>query len=297
MFSDTHFHFKMMTEERGIDGPQTLSQMAKNNCLFALDIGTDADDLISRQNSVEKSIAQMSNFNLQDKARKFMYFSAGIWPNIDAIKDRNNQIKILEKNVLDSINAKDQDILNRKVIAIGEGGLDHHWNPSGADGRCESDFDTEIYNGEKELFMMQLELAKKYNLPFIVHTRDAFEESINCIKEVGYNNGIIHCYSYGIEQAKAFLDLGWYIAFGGAVTYTKKSKFQEMSELLKFIPQDRFLCETDAPYLAPVPFRGQPNTPVLIDNVYNFISEIKNITSEQLCDIVDINIKNLFTIS
>ena len=72
--------------------------------------------------------------------------------------------------------------LNQKVIAVGECGLDHHWNPSGAEGRCESDFDADLFNGEREMFQMQLELGKKMNLPVLVHSRDAFEDSLDCIK-------------------------------------------------------------------------------------------------------------------
>ena len=225
MFSDTHFHFKMMTTERGIDGVSVLEALAERDCRFALDIGTRCDDLIERQAAVENSISQIKDSRLADKARRFMYFSAGIWPDVDEIHDRFNAVKKLEQSILIAGSSSDSDILNRKVIAIGEGGLDHHWNPSGADNRTESDFDEKTAQGEKELFMMQLELAEKYSLPFIVHSRDAFEQSLECLKEVGYHNGIIHCYSYGIEQARAFLDLGWYIAFGGGVTYTKKQKW------------------------------------------------------------------------
>ena len=235
MFSDTHFHFKMMTTERGIDGTEVLEALAKRDCKFALDIGTRCDDLIEREAVVEKAISQIKNSSYADKARKFMYFSAGIWPDVSEIHNRFNAVKKLEESIQAVNSSSDADILNRKVIAIGEGGLDHHWNPSGADGRTESDFDEKTSEGERELFMMQLELAKKYELPFIVHSRDAFEQSVECIKQTGYHNGIIHCYSYGIEKARVFLDLGWYIAFGGGVTYTKKAKMDDMKKLLQFV--------------------------------------------------------------
>ena len=221
-----------------------------------------------------------------------MYFSAGIWPAVEAIKDRENQIKELEKQIL-SVQELDAE-LKKKICAIGECGLDHHWNPSGTDGRCESDFDREVFLGEAEMFEMQLELAKKFNLPVIVHSRDAFEGTLECIKNVSYDNGIIHCYSYGLEEAKAFLDRGWYLAFGGGVTYTKKSKMEQMKELLCYVPKERLLLETDAPYLAPVPFRGKPNTPLLIDNTYNFIAQMRGVSAEELSDMVDENIRRLF---
>ena len=283
MFSDTHFHFKMMTDERGVDGVEVLTQLARRDCFFGLDIGTRAGDLQGRKQAVEKCIAGLGNPELEQKARSFMYYSAGIWPDVDSIKDRENQMQILRSSIIPG-----------SIIAVGECGLDHHWNPSGEDGRCEEDFDEQIYQGERELFEAQIELARELKLPVIVHSRDAFEDTLACIKNIGYDNGIIHCYSYGIEEARAFLDRGWYIALGGGITYTKKSKLEQMQELIRFIPSDRLLTETDAPYLAPVPFRGQPNTPVLVEHVFNFIAQTRDITVEALNELVDKNITALF---
>ncbi|MBO7583230.1 MAG: TatD family hydrolase [Treponema sp.] len=283
MFSDTHFHFKMMTEERGVDGVEVLTTMAQRNCFFGLDIGTRAGDLKGRQLAVEKCIAGITDSALADKARSFMYFSAGIWPDVDSIKDRDNQMKLLRDSITPD-----------SIIAIGECGIDHHWNPSGEDGRSEEDFDEQVYRGERELFEAHIELARELKLPVIVHSRDAFQDTLDCIKNIGYHNGIIHCYSYGIEEARAFLDLGWYIALGGGITYTKKSKLEQMQELIRFIPSDRLLTETDAPYLAPVPFRGQANSPVLVEYVFNYIAQARGITVDDLNATVDSNIKSLF---
>ncbi|WP_318662425.1 TatD family hydrolase [Treponema sp.] len=282
MFSDTHFHFSMMMQE---ERSSILTALEDRKCFFGLDIGTHCDDLAAR-------IEIVKNSDSGKKIKQFMYFSAGIWPAVEAIKDRENQIKELEKQIL-SVQELDAE-LKKKICAIGECGLDHHWNPSGTDGRCESDFDREVFLGEAEMFEMQLELAKKFNLPVIVHSRDAFEGTLECIKNVSYDNGIIHCYSYGLEEAKAFLDRGWYLAFGGGVTYTKKSKMEQMKELLCYVPKERLLLETDAPYLAPVPFRGKPNTPLLIDNTYNFIAQMRGVSAEELSDMVDENIRRLF---
>lgn len=296
MFSDTHFHFKMMTTERGVNGVEVLSTMAQRSCFFGLDIGTHCDDLLERQACVERAIAGISDSSLAAKARDFMYFSAGIWPDVDAIHDRENQMKKLRESIKTAAAAQDQDTLHRKIVAVGECGIDHHWNPSGEDGRCESDFDTATYIGERELFEAHLELARELKLPVIVHSRDGFEDTLDCLKNVGYDNGIIHCYSYGIEEARAFLDRGWYIAFGGAVTYNKKAKLEAIKELIRFVPEDRFLCETDAPYLAPVPLRGTVNTPVNIEHVYNFIAEVRGLSQEALSNLVDENIRQLFSL-
>lgn len=296
MFSDTHFHFKMTTGERGADGVEILSAMARRKCFFGLDIGTHCDDLAERQACVEKAVAGISEPALAERVRAFMYFTAGIWPDVGAIHDRQNQMKILRKSIEDAAAGGDHDTLHRKIVAVGECGLDHHWNPSGEDGRCEDDFDEATYRGEREFFEAHLELARELKLPVIVHSRDAFADTLDCIKNVGYDNGIIHCYSYGIDEARAFLDRGWYIAFGGAITYNKKAKLEAIKELLRFVPEDRFLCETDAPYLAPVPLRGTVNTPVNVEHVYNFAAEVRGQIPEELSNLVDKNIQDLFKV-
>ena len=313
MYSDTHFHFKMMTEERGVDGLSVLQAMAQRDCAFGLDIGTKCDDLAERQACVEKVIAQMAGAAgsagragsaaggacatgaaLGEKARGFMYFSAGIWPDVDAIHNRDKQMKMLQDSITAAAVDREQDTLHRRIVAVGECGIDHHWNPSGEDGRCESDFDEKTYRGERELFEAQLQLARELSLPVIVHSRDGFEDTLDCIKNVGYDCGIIHCYSYGIEEARAFLERGWYIAFGGAITYNKKAKLEAVKDLLRFVPADRFLCETDAPYLAPVPLRGTVNTPVNVEHVYRFAAETRGVSPEELSATVDQNIRQLF---
>lgn len=298
MYSDTHFHFEHTTirdnKDFSVNGAEILSQMAKRNCFFGLDIGTEPDDLLKRQSCMDTAIANISDTFLADKVRKFVHFSAGIWPSVNDIKERHNSMKVLKETIEQVNKNADDDSLNRKIIAIGECGLDHHWNPSGVDGRCEDDFDQEMYIAEKELFSMQLEYAKELNLPIIVHSRDAFEDTYDCIKNSGWNTGIIHCYSYGAEEARKFLDLGWYISFSGGVTYTKKSKMEAMKELLTLVPEERILLETDSPYLAPVPLRGTLNTPLNVEYTYKFIAQIRGTDHEKLSETVDKNIKELF---
>ena len=293
MFSDTHFHFQNMTENRGVDGAAALTTMAERKCAFALDIGTEADDLLERQACLEKAISSM-DFDAASKARNFLYFSAGIWPSVDEIHARTERIEVLKAQIECAANDENQDTLHRKIVALGEFGLDHHWNPAGADGRCESDFDSETFFGEQELFEMQLNLAREMKLPSIIHSRDAFDDTLACIKRVGNHDGIIHCYSYGLEEAKKFLDLGWYISFSGSVTYTKKSKMEDMLALLRYVPEDRILCETDSPYLAPVPLRGQACSPVFVEHTYRFVAEARGVSAEELSETVDRNIQELF---
>lgn len=294
MFSDTHFHFEHLTKNLLATGEDILSEMARRNCFFGLDIGTRSDDLLSRESCVDRAISQIKDGVLADKVRSFMYFSAGIWPDAEAIRNRLENMRLLCEQIDAAASSSDNDILHRKIIAIGECGLDHHWNPSGVDGRASEDFDEKMLEGEAELFEMQIDLAKKMALPVIVHSRDAFDGTYSCIKNSGYSRGVIHCFSYGIDEARAFLDLGWYVSFAGGVTYTKKSKMDAMAELLRFIPKDRILCETDSPYLAPVPFRGSQNTPLLVEHIYTFIANARGVSPEDLSNDVDKNIQLLF---
>lgn len=297
MYSDTHFHFQHLTEWHNIDGAQILEEMAKNDCFFALEIGTESNDLLPRQSCADQAIARIKDTNLADKVRNFLYFTAGIWPSVEEIKDRFNSMKILKKQIEATSKSEDNDTLHRKIIGIGECGLDHHWNPSGADGRNEADFNQQMFAAEKELFEMQLEYAKELNLPVIIHSRDAFCETLDCIKNIGYDNGIIHCYSYGIEEAKAFLDRGWYISFAGGITYTKKSKIEQIKELIKLIPDDRLLTETDSPFLAPVPLRGTINVPTNVRHTFDFLAQIRGVSVKNLSIQIDENIKKLFNMT
>lgn len=288
MFSDTHFHFHYLVDERGLNGKEILCQLVQRKTFFGMDIGTKSDDLIPRFNKIEEISSSLLD-EIKNQAEKMIFYSAGIWPDVDSIKNRNEKLKELKEQIKKFPNRE-------KLAAIGECGLDHHWNPDGADGRNEDDFDKNILEGERELFEMQIELSQNLNLPLVVHSRDAFDETLSVLKNQDASNGIIHCFSYDKNAARAFLDRGFYLAFGGAVTYTKKSKLDEMKELLRYVPNDRILLETDSPYLAPVPFRGKTNTPVLIEYVYNFIAEARGISAENLSEIVDENIRKLFGI-
>lgn len=289
MFSDTHFHLIKTAEwAEDFTVTQFFKTLCANGCFFCLDIGTDHDDLLQRLSFVrqnESGLEKEEKLSLQ----KLLHFSAGLWPSPESIVNREAYVQEIKDNI--AVFKQQNDY---SLVAVGECGLDHHWNPSGVDGRSESDFDKAMFEGERELFLMQLSLAKEMNLPIIVHSRDAYEGTYECIKEAGYNNGIIHCYSYGLEEAKKILDLGYYISFSGSITYTKKSKMEEMEALLNYIPKDRIFMETDAPYLAPVPFRGKPNNPLLVEHTYRFAAEKLKISPEELCSIVDINCNKLF---
>lgn len=286
MYTDTHLHFSMIQERCATSGGYILETMAKNNA-YLLDIGTKAGDLAVRRAAAGKALADVTSA-WREKAAQLVHYSAGIWPSAEAIKDRDNAMKVLEKSI-EHFSANGEGI-----AAIGECGLDHHWNPAGEDHRSEADFGAEEIKGEAELFEAQLQLAKRLSLPVIVHSRDAFEGTRQCINNAGYDNGVIHCFSYGADEAKAFLDRGWHIAFGGGATYTKKSKMEALCKTVRAVPDDAILIETDAPYLAPEPMRGRPCTPLYIEYTYKFIADIRGVSVEELCNTVDRNFEKLF---
>ena len=282
MFSDTHFHMRHIANGGTVDLAEVFAGLLEKDCKFLLDIGTEHDDLPKR---IEIARTFCAQFPLL-KAR--LHFSAGIWPTLKAIHGRIEQIASLKHNLQENI------LQAHSVIAIGECGFDHH----------QTDFnaatDTKIVDAEYELFSMQLELAHNTGLPVIVHSRDAFDATWDCINNSPCRKGIIHCFSYGIEEARKFLDLDFYISLSGAVTYAKKNKIEQITRienLCRFIPSDKLLLETDSPYLAPVPFRGKTNTPLLVEHVYRFVSAARRITPETLSETVDASIEKLFGIN
>ena len=288
MLTDTHCHLSYLTE-RGLDLSEVLRTAAEEHFRLIIDAGTKSDDLPERRALVADALSKISAAVPQ--AMPLIRYTAGIWPAPDAIANRNEECQKLERVITESLASSEP------VCALGECGLDHHWNPSGADNRSQDDFPEDILKGETDLFEMQIELARRFSLPVMVHSRDAFEGTLGAIRNCGYDNGEIHCFSYGVDEARAFLDRGWYIALGGAVTYTKKSKLEEMKKLVCYIPSDRLLLETDAPYLAPVPERGKPNTPLLIKHTYEYIAGMRGETVESLAQTVWQNSAKLFNFS
>lgn len=169
---------------------------------------------------------------------------------------------------------------NPKVIAIGETGLDYHYS-------------VEHKVAQQESFITQIDIAKKYQKPLIIHTRDARQDTINILinenaRDIG---GILHCFTEDWEMAKKGLDLGFYISFSGIITFKNAT---ELREVVAKTPLDRMLIETDAPYLTPVPYRGKANHPGLVPFVAKTISDVKNIPLEEVARITSQNFRELF---
>lgn len=166
-----------------------------------------------------------------------------------------------------------------KVVAVGEIGLDYH-------------YDFSPRERQLEIFERQLILANRLDLPVIVHDREAHEDTMNLLKKYK-PKGVVHCFSGSAEMAKEIVKLGMYIGIGGAVTFKNAKK---PVEVVEYLPLDRLLLETDAPYMTPVPFRGQRCDSAHIAYTAEKIAEIKAIDTQELIDICNKNAKNLFGI-
>jgi len=171
---------------------------------------------------------------------------------------------------------------HEKVVAIGEIGLDYY-------------YETETKDLQLKYFKSQLNLANELNLPVVIHDRDAHKDTLDTLKEIKGNNlGVIHCYSGSLEMAKELLKLGYSLGFDGPVTFNNA---KTVIEVLKYIPLDRILIETDAPYLTPVPFRGKRNNSMYLTYIIEAIAKIKEISPEEMANITLNNAKTLFKIS
>ncbi len=168
---------------------------------------------------------------------------------------------------------------NNRVVAVGEIGLDYH-------------YDFSPRERQLEIFEKQLILAKKLKLPVIIHDREAHEDTMNLLKKYR-PEGVVHCFSGSAEMAKEIVKLGMYIGIGGAVTFKNAKKPVEVAQ---YLPLDRLLLETDAPYMTPVPFRGQRCDSAHIAYTAEKIAEIKGIEVQELINICNENAKRLFRI-
>ncbi len=198
----------------------------------------------------------------------FMYATCGISPNdIDDFVDNNlEKIEELAKN--------------EKVVAIGEIGLDYYWNKD----------NKEI---QKELFIKQIEIANKLNKPIVIHTRDAWMDTIEILKEHPVEKkGIFHCCPLNQELIKEALKLGYYISFSGNVTF----KNAKSEECINLVPLDKILIETDCPYLSPEPFRGKRNDSKNVKLVAEKIAKVKETTVLEISKITYENANKIFEI-
>ena len=206
----------------------------------------------------------------QADENEFMYFSAGIHPH-DAIQARD-----------EAIMAEIEEMLRHpKAVAVGEAGLDYHFDDS---------WSPQV---QKEAFIKQIQLANKLDKPLIIHTRDAMLDTLNILEEYPLKSGVVHCYSGSRESCKQLVKMGLYIGFTGVITFKNARR---AIESLKVVPLDRLLIETDCPYMAPEPNRGKRCDSSMLHFVAQKMADELGLTKEEIIRITNENARRLFKI-
>lgn len=246
MFFDTHCHLTLTNIDKK-DINDIIKNAQSKGVTSILDISVGDSDFFKRSEIINA---------LCREYLVTIYMTVGI-PPFFSDKRVKNDISLV----------KEQSEKEKKVIGIGEIGLDYYHH----------------YGDKKRqigLFVEQIEIANELNLPVIVHTRESDDDLINTLKQCRpVKGGIIHCFSSGIKTAKKLLDMGFYISFAGNVTYKKSAQIRDVVSL---VPEDQYLIETDSPYLSPEGFRGKPNEPAHVAVVASFIAKLRGISVEKI---------------
>lgn len=252
---DSHAHYN--DEKFDLDREQIIESIHNSGIKILINAGYNLE---SSKKAIEIA-----------KDHDFIYATVGVSPN---------DIDNLEGNYLEQIEKMAKE---KKVVAIGEIGLDYHWNQ-------------ENKEKQKEVFIKQIELANKLGLPIVIHTREAVTDTIDILKNkiTVEKKGVFHCCPLNAELVKEALRLDFYISFAGPVTY-KSSKNAEM--IVKMVPMDRMLVETDSPYLSPEPVRGTRNDSRNVKFIAKKIADIKQISVEEVSKKTTENAKKIFHIS
>lgn len=295
MFTDSFFNLSKITEDQGLDfAANMLSQMTEHKPAFALDTGLSAEDIWARAQNYRNVLDIIENEDERRSLENMIYFSAGVMPDYDSVENRFDAVQTLE-NTINDFKTSDDSFASR-LIAIGPFGIDHDWKSVEYEGREHDYFDRQTIDDERNLAALELTLAKKLNMPAIIHSREGFKDTADVLKTIKWNKGMIHGFSYTRSELEFFLDLGWYISFSGTVTYGGKKNFNDMADLVAYVPKDRILIESDAPYYAPVPLKNTANSMENIPYVYEYIASKRNISSRKLSELVDANFQKLFGI-
>lgn len=246
--------------------------LVDTHCHIFREYFEDIDEII--QNSMSNGVRMIivNGTNRRDneevlelvKRYDIVYGALGIQP--EEINDyTEDNLKFIEEHIDDD-----------KILAVGEIGLDYHYE-------CDKEL-------QKELFKKQLDIAKRHNKPVIVHSRDCIMETYNILKETNVK-GIMHCYSGSVEMAKKFVELGFLFGIGGVSTFKNASK---ILDVIKNISLEYIVLETDAPYLSPEPYRGKRNEPCHVSVILKKICEVKGIDYKDASDVTTRNVFRLF---
>ncbi|MBE6140080.1 MAG: TatD family deoxyribonuclease [Firmicutes bacterium] len=185
--------------------------------------------------------------------------------------------EVVDKYTKEDLEFIVKNINHPKIVAIGEIGLDYHYTK-------------ENKEKQKELFEQQLKIAQDYNIPVIIHSRDATQDTIDCLKKYQVK-GIIHSFSGSLEVANIYIKMGFLLGINGVITF----KNSNLKEVLKEIDLKNIVLETDSPYLTPHPYRGTKNEPKYINLIAEFIADLKNVSKEELATITNQNIQKTFS--
>ncbi|MGL5260168.1 MAG: TatD family hydrolase [Lachnospiraceae bacterium] len=247
MIFDTHAHYD--DESFDEDRIELLNNMKEKNVEYIVNVSSDVKSLKDTLSLIEQY--------------PYIYGTIGVHPS--CVDELNEEVFAEMKKYCK----------HEKIVAVGEIGLDYHWN----------DPEKEI---QKFWFDRQLQLAKEENKPVVLHSREAAKETIDFLKERNANEmkAVVHCYSYSKETAQTFLDWGYYFGIGGVVTFSNAKKLKEVVE---FLPIQQILLETDCPYLAPTPFRGKRNDSTLLSHVVEEIATIKMLSVEEVMEVTSKN--------
>ena len=249
-FIDTHCHLDILESTP----EETIIEAKQAGVQRMVTIAVDEPSLDFVSNTVQEFPA--------------VYGSVGFHPH-DASK--------LTKSLLQKIRQLAEE--QRKLIAIGETGLDYHYMNSPA----------EI---QQQAFRKQLQLAVELNLPVILHSREAETDTLNILQEFPVPSlGVAHSFTSSIEMAKILVDMGWYLGINGIVTFKNA---EDLRDVVRWLPLEHLLLETDSPFLAPIPFRGKPNKPAHIPTIACFIAKLRKISLEQLSEQTSANAERLF---
>ncbi|HEX2684957.1 MAG TPA: TatD family hydrolase, partial [Ferruginibacter sp.] len=185
----------------------------------------------------------------------------------------------VKENYMDELSQVKNWLAKRKFAAVGEIGLDFYWDKT---------FTAQQY----EAFRMQIELSLQYNLPIVIHTRSAMQETIDVVREFEGRGakGIFHCFGGTVENAKEIIDAGFYLGIGGVLTYKKSG----LAEVLEHIDLQHMVLETDSPYLTPVPFRGKRNESSYLKYIVERLAEVKKVSTEEVRTVTTANAEKIF---
>lgn len=254
MFFDTHVHLN--DEQYSEDLEDVIMRARDSGVEKMVVVGFDRKTILRALELIEEY--------------EFLYASVG-WHPVDAVDMKHEDLIWIEEIAS-----------HPKVVALGEMGLDYHWDKSPK-------------QVQQEVFRKQIRLAKKLKMPIIIHNRDAAQDIVRILREEDAQEvgGIMHCFSGSVEIAKECLDLNFYISLGGPVTFKNAKKPKEVA---MHVPIDRLLIETDCPYLAPHPHRGKRNEPAYVKIVAEQIAELKGISLKELAHVTTANAKKIFGI-